>query len=72
MVDCYISLNFRETTTLSRMICSACGTSYNSEVLELSPKNAGFCDKCGIDVVAKATMFILDRQGTLRMKTTNG
>lgn len=31
-----------------------------------------FTVKCGIDVVARATMFILNRQGTLRMKTTNG
>lgn len=33
--------------TLSRMICSACGTSYNKEVQELNPKIDGFCDKCG-------------------------
>lgn len=31
-----------------------------------------FTVKCGIDVVARATVFILDRQGNLRMKTTNG
>ena len=33
--------------TLSRIVCSACGASYNKEVLELSPKIDGFCDKCG-------------------------
>lgn len=33
--------------TLSRMVCSACGASYNKEVSELRPKNDGFCDKCG-------------------------
>ena len=32
---------------LSRSICSACGTSYNKEVQELTPKIDGFCDKCG-------------------------
>ena len=33
--------------TLGRMVCSACGASYNREVLELSPRISGFCDKCG-------------------------
>ena len=33
--------------TTSRLVCSACGTSYNKEVLELTPKIDGFCDKCG-------------------------
>lgn len=33
--------------TLSRMICTACGSSYNKEVAELAPKIVGFCDKCG-------------------------
>lgn len=33
--------------TLSRMVCSACGASYNKEVSELRPRNDGFCDKCG-------------------------
>lgn len=33
--------------TLSRMVCSACGASYNKEVPELRPRNEGFCDKCG-------------------------
>lgn len=33
--------------TMSRIVCSACGASYNKEVLELTPKIDGFCDKCG-------------------------
>lgn len=33
--------------TLSRIICSGCGASYNKTVPELSPRNEGFCDKCG-------------------------
>lgn len=33
--------------TLSRIICSGCGASYNKAVPELSPRNEGFCDKCG-------------------------
>lgn len=33
--------------TLGRVICSACGASYNKEVPELTPKISGFCDKCG-------------------------
>lgn len=33
--------------SLNRMICSACGTSYNKEIEELKPKIDGFCDKCG-------------------------
>ena len=33
--------------SLSRMICSSCGTSYNNNVPELRPKLDGICDKCG-------------------------
>ena len=33
--------------TVGRIVCSACGASYNKEVVELSPKIDGFCDKCG-------------------------
>lgn len=33
--------------TLSRVICSSCGASYNKDVPELSPAIEGFCDKCG-------------------------
>ena len=33
--------------TLSRSICSGCGASYNKDVPGLSPRNEGFCDKCG-------------------------
>lgn len=32
---------------LSRIVCSACGASYNKNVVELNPKIDGFCDKCG-------------------------
>lgn len=33
--------------SLSRVICSSCGASYNSNVPELRPKLDGICDKCG-------------------------
>ena len=33
--------------TLTRLICSSCFASYNTDVPELRPKNEGFCDKCG-------------------------
>lgn len=32
--------------TLSRIVCSECGTSYNLEVSALKPKLEGICDKC--------------------------
>ncbi len=33
--------------TISRMICSSCGASYNKDVPSLKPKIDGICDKCG-------------------------
>ena len=33
--------------TLSRIICSECGSSYNLLVDELKPKKANVCDRCG-------------------------
>lgn len=33
--------------TVNRLICSSCGTSYNTVVSELSPAIEGICDKCG-------------------------
>lgn len=33
--------------TLSRTICSACGSSYNLAVTELKPRIDGICDRCG-------------------------
>ncbi len=33
--------------SLSRVICSSCGASYNNNVEELRPKLDGICDKCG-------------------------
>ena len=33
--------------TLSRIICSNCGSSYNLLVDELKPKKDGICDRCG-------------------------
>ena len=33
--------------TMSRIICSACGASYNRAVPALCPRIDGFCDKCG-------------------------
>lgn len=33
--------------TISRIVCSACGASYNKEIPELNPRIDGFCDKCG-------------------------
>lgn len=42
-IDREVALN----RTLSRIVCSACGTSYNRLVPGLQPKIDGFCDKCG-------------------------
>lgn len=33
--------------TLSRIVCSNCGSSYNLLVDELKPKKTGICDRCG-------------------------
>ncbi len=33
--------------SLSRVICSSCGASYNNNIEELKPKLEGICDKCG-------------------------
>lgn len=33
--------------TISRMVCSACGASFNKNDAKLSPKIEGICDKCG-------------------------
>jgi len=35
------------TRTLSRIICSSCGSSYNLLVEELKPKKENICDRCG-------------------------
>ncbi len=40
----------REVTmkrSLSRVVCTACGASYNRSIPELTPKIDGFCDRCG-------------------------
>lgn len=42
-----IDKNLALERTLSRMICSSCGTSYNTNVAELRPRIDGICDKCG-------------------------
>ena len=42
-----IDKNLALERTLSRMICSSCGTSYNTNVAELRPRTDGICDKCG-------------------------
>jgi len=36
--------------TLSRIVCSNCGTSYNLIVEALKPKNENICDKCNNDL----------------------
>lgn len=33
--------------TLGRVVCVACGASYNREISSLNSKIEGFCDKCG-------------------------
>lgn len=33
--------------SLSRVICSSCGASYNNNIPDLRPKLEGICDKCG-------------------------
>ena len=39
--------------SLSRVICSSCGASYNNNVEELRPKLDGICDKCGHALVVR-------------------
>lgn len=36
--------------TMSRMVCSSCGETYNLEIDNLKPKVDGICDKCGCDL----------------------
>ena len=36
--------------TLSRVVCSKCGETYNLENINLKPKKDGICDKCGCDL----------------------
>lgn len=40
--------------TLSRIICSNCGTSYNLIVRELKPKKENICDKCEFNLNVRA------------------
>ena len=42
-----IDKNLALKRTISRIICSNCGTSYNLLVNELKPKKDGICDRCG-------------------------
>lgn len=46
-----IYLNIEFQTALSRifgrLVCEKCGMSYNTNVLELTPKTNNICDKCG-------------------------
>jgi len=40
--------------TVSRIICSSCGMSYNLLSLELKPKKEGICDKCNSDLKVRS------------------
>ena len=40
--------------TLSRIVCSACGSSYNLLVEELKPKKENICDRCGHELNVRA------------------
>ena len=40
--------------TMNRIVCSGCGASYNTAFPELSPKNEGFCDKCGHELKVRS------------------
>jgi len=40
--------------TLSRIICSNCGTSYNLIVESLKPKKENICDKCSFDLKVRS------------------
>lgn len=40
--------------TLSRIVCSNCGTSYNLIVEALKPKKENICDKCNYDLNVRA------------------
>jgi len=45
-----IDKNLAMKRTLSRIVCSNCGTSYNLIVEELKPKKENICDKCNFDL----------------------
>ncbi len=47
VINLDIDKNLALKRTLSRMVCSACGSSYNKDVPALAPKIEGVCDKCG-------------------------
>lgn len=40
--------------TLSRIVCSNCGVSYNKFIEELKPKKENICDKCGFDLKVRS------------------
>lgn len=40
--------------TLSRIVCSNCGTSYNLIVESLKPKKENICDKCNFDLKVRS------------------
>lgn len=40
--------------TLSRIVCSSCGSSYNLLVDELKPKKENICDRCGHELNVRA------------------
>ena len=40
--------------TLSRIVCSSCGSSYNLLVDELKPKKENICDRCGHELNTRA------------------
>lgn len=43
----HIDKNLALSRTIHRRICSSCGMSYNTSIVELAPKIEGICDKCG-------------------------
>ena len=45
-----IDKNLAMKRTLSRIVCSNCGTSYNLIVEELKPKKENICDKCDFEL----------------------
>ncbi len=40
--------------TISRVVCSSCGASYNLLIEDVMPKKEGICDRCGMPLKARS------------------
>ena len=72
VIHIHIDKELTYKRTMSRLICGACGTSYNKAVPELSPTIEGICNKCGHTLKQRSddneTTFI-NRYNTYQLQT---